>query len=49
VQSRLRRYYRLTAAGAQSLEAATARLREQTTIAEGRLRVRRADFGGATA
>jgi len=49
VQSRLRRYYRLTAAGEQSLAAETARLREQATIAEGRLRARRADFGGATA
>ena len=49
VQSRLRRYYRLTGAGEQSLAAETARLREQATIAEGRLRARRADFGGATA
>src|SRR5690349_11781028 len=48
VQSRLRRYYRLTGAGEQSLAAETARLREQATIAEGRLRARRADFGGAT-
>ncbi len=49
VQSRLRRYYRLTAAGEQSLSAETIRLRTQATLAEGRLRARRADFGGATA
>ena len=49
VQSRLRRYYRLTGAGEQSLAAESARLREQATIAEGRLRARRVDFGGATA
>ena len=49
VQSRLRRYYRLTGAGEQSLAAESARLRAQATIAEGRLRARRADFGGATA
>ena len=49
VQSRLRRYYRLTAAGAQRLAAETHRLREQATIAERRLRARRADLGGATA
>ncbi|NMO50636.1 PadR family transcriptional regulator [Actinoplanes sp. TBRC 11911] len=49
VQSRLRRYYRLTAAGAESLTAEAARLRERATLAEGRLRARRADFGGATA
>ena len=49
VQSRLRRYYRLTGAGEQSLATETDRLREQATIAEGRLRARRADFGGATA
>jgi DNA-binding PadR family transcriptional regulator len=48
VQSRLRRYYRLTGAGEQSLEAETARLRAQATIAEGRLRARRTDLGGAT-
>ncbi|WP_236049001.1 PadR family transcriptional regulator [Paractinoplanes ovalisporus] len=49
VQSRLRRYYRLTGAGEQSLEAETARLRAQATLAEGRLRARRTNFGGATA
>ncbi|GAB2629090.1 PadR family transcriptional regulator [Paractinoplanes abujensis] len=49
VQSRLRRYYRLTGAGERSLEAETARLRAQATLAEGRLRARRTDFGGATA
>src|SRR5690349_18375973 len=40
VQSRLRRYYRLTASGARSLAAETARLRAQATIAEERLRSR---------
>lgn len=45
VQSRLRRYYRLTEAGVTSLAAETARLRKQTTIAERRL----AALGGATA
>ena len=49
VQSRLRRYYRLTGAGEQCLADESARLRAQATIAEGRLRARRADFGGATA
>jgi len=38
VQSRLRRYYRLSAAGAQALAAESARLREQAAIAERRLR-----------
>jgi DNA-binding PadR family transcriptional regulator len=47
VQSRLRRYYRLTGAGERSLAAETARLRAQATIAEGRLRARRIEFGGA--
>jgi DNA-binding PadR family transcriptional regulator len=49
VQSRLRRYYRLTGAGEQSLAAETARLRHQAAIAERRLGSRRADLGGATA
>lgn len=49
VQSRLRRYYRLTAAGEQSLAAETARLREQAAIADSRLRARRTEFGGAPA
>ncbi|MFI6077055.1 PadR family transcriptional regulator [Actinoplanes sp. NPDC051343] len=49
VQSRLRRYYRLTAAGEQSLAAETARLRAQAAIAEERLRSRGITFGGATA
>ncbi len=49
VQSRLRRYYRLTGAGEQSVAAEAARLRAPAAIAEGRLRARRADFGGATA
>ncbi|MEU4687630.1 PadR family transcriptional regulator [Actinoplanes sp. NPDC023714] len=49
VQSRLRRYYRLTATGERSLAAETARLREQAAIADRRLRARRADLGGAPA
>jgi len=48
VQSRLRRYYRLTAAGERSLAVETARLRAQATIAEGRLRARRLQLGGTT-
>ncbi|GIF36436.1 PadR family transcriptional regulator [Actinoplanes xinjiangensis] len=48
VQSRLRRYYRLTGAGEQSLATETARLRAQATIAERRLQGRRARLGGAT-
>lgn len=49
VQSRLRRYYRLTGAGEQSLAAETARLRQQAALADRRLRARRAGLGGATA
>ena len=49
VQSRLRRYYRLTAAGAQSLAVESERLRSQATIAERRLHARRTDLGGAPA
>lgn len=49
VQSRLRRYYRLTGAGEQSLAAESARLRQQAAIAESRLKIRRANLGGATA
>jgi DNA-binding PadR family transcriptional regulator len=49
VQSRLRRYYQLTASGERSLAAETARLRTQATIAEERLRSRGIAFGGATA
>lgn len=49
VQSRLRRYYRLTGAGEQSLATESARLRQQATIAETRLKVRRANLGGAPA
>jgi DNA-binding PadR family transcriptional regulator len=49
VQSRLRRYYRLTGAGEQSLTVETARLRDQAAIAERRLRARRTELGGATA
>ncbi|WIM95661.1 PadR family transcriptional regulator [Actinoplanes oblitus] len=48
VQSRLRRYYRLTGAGERSLAVETARLRAQATIAERRLRARRTSLGGAT-
>ena len=46
VQSRLRRYYRLTAAGERSRAAETARLRARATVAEGRLRARRLQLGG---
>jgi DNA-binding PadR family transcriptional regulator len=46
VHSRLRRYYRLTGAGEQRLATESARLRQQATIAESRLRAR---LGGATA
>jgi DNA-binding PadR family transcriptional regulator len=49
VQSRLRRYYRLTASGEQSLAAETARLRTQAAIASERLRLRGITFGGAPA
>jgi DNA-binding PadR family transcriptional regulator len=49
VQSRLRRYYRLTGAGATALAAETARMRAQTVIAEERLRARGTTLGGATA
>ncbi|GAA4592611.1 DNA-binding PadR family transcriptional regulator [Actinoplanes octamycinicus] len=48
VQSRLRRYYRLTATGERSLAAETARLRAQAAIADRRLRARRT-LGEATA
>ena len=48
VQSRLRRYYRLTATGERSLAEETERLRRQATIAEQRLS-RRRDLGGAPA
>ena len=46
VQSRLRRYYRLTGVGEKRLAQESARLRTQATIAETRLRTR---LGGATA
>jgi DNA-binding PadR family transcriptional regulator len=49
VQSRLRRYYRLTGVGARRLADETARLRAQATIAEKRLRSRSAETGGALA
>lgn len=48
VQSRLRRYYRLTGVGEKRLAAESDRLRQQAGIAEGRLRARR-DLGGAPA
>lgn len=48
VQSRLRRYYRLTGAGEQRLATETIRLRQQAAIAESRLRARH-DLGGAPA
>jgi DNA-binding PadR family transcriptional regulator len=48
VQSRLRRYYRLTGVGEQRLATETGRLRQQATLAEGRLRARH-DLGGAPA
>lgn len=41
VQSRLRRYYRLTGVGERRLADETARLRRQATIADARLRTRR--------
>lgn len=47
VQSRLRRYYRLTGVGEQRLTAESARLRQQVSVAETRLRTRR--LGGAPA
>jgi len=49
VQSRLRRYYRLTGAGERSLATETDRLRSQAAIAERRLRARRPEIGGAPA
>jgi DNA-binding PadR family transcriptional regulator len=49
VQSRLRRYYRLTGVGERRLTAETARLRQQATVAERRLRERSLDLGGAPA
>ena len=48
VQSRLRRYYRLTAVGEKRLAAETSRLRKQANLAESRLRARH-DLGGAPA
>ena len=48
VQSRLRRYYRLTGVGEQRLAGETSRLRTQATLAEGRLRARH-NLGGAPA
>jgi DNA-binding PadR family transcriptional regulator len=49
VQSRLRRYYRLTATGERRLAEETARLRQQATVAERRLRERRTRLGDAPA
>ncbi len=49
VQSRLRRYYRLTAEGERRLAAETARLRQQATVAERRLRQRHRRPGEAMA
>jgi DNA-binding PadR family transcriptional regulator len=49
VQSRLRRYYRLTGVGEQRLAAETVRLRQQAGVAETRLRDRRIAYGGGTA
>jgi DNA-binding PadR family transcriptional regulator len=46
VQSRLRRYYRLTAEGATRLAAETARLRQQATVAERRLKIAKPGYGG---
>ncbi|MEV8509623.1 PadR family transcriptional regulator [Actinoplanes sp. NPDC051475] len=48
VQSRLRRYYRLSGLGEQRLAAETSRLRQQATLAERRLSARR-HVGGAPA
>ncbi len=49
VQSRLRRYYRLTGAGEQSLATETARLRDRAAIAERRLHARHTRCGTARA
>jgi DNA-binding PadR family transcriptional regulator len=48
VQSRLRRYYRLTGVGEKRLTVESSRLRRQATLAEGRLRARH-ELGGAPA
>jgi DNA-binding PadR family transcriptional regulator len=49
VQSRLRRYYRLTALGERRLADESARLRQQATVADRRLRERRTRLGNAPA
>ena len=49
VQSRLRRYYRLTALGERRLADESARLRQQLAVANRRLRERRARLGDAPA
>jgi DNA-binding PadR family transcriptional regulator len=48
VQSRLRRYYRLTGVGEQRLATETEHLRRQTAVAEGRLRDRGIGYGAGT-
>src|SRR3954469_20985919 len=45
VRSRLRRYYRLTAAGADRLATEAARLRHQATVADGRLKTNKLAYG----
>jgi DNA-binding PadR family transcriptional regulator len=49
VQSRLRRYYRLTGVGERRLAAETHRLRRQAGIAEGRLQGRGIAYGAGPA
>lgn len=49
VQSRLRRYYRLTALGERRLADESARLRQQAAVADRRLRDRRTRLGNAPA
>jgi DNA-binding PadR family transcriptional regulator len=49
VQSRLRRYYRLTGVGEQRLATETHRLRQQAGIAERRLQGRGIAYGGGPA
>lgn len=49
VQSRLRRYYRLTGVGERRLATETARLRQQAGVAELRLHQRHTNPGGAPA
>lgn len=49
VQSRLRRYYQLTALGERRLADESARLRQQAAVADRRLHDRRAPLGNAPA